>query len=203
MIPEVGTTCLFSFRAKFSTLDGVYRIRAETTFLDAIASKIDFVAHLYTQAGLSQTDFNNDYSGYLKDRIVVLESVVSSSIVIYVPESIFQKVPDPTIKEFVPLMLTVNLGVYENAQVIYPLLDHISDLIKASLGVTDPLRILTNTQNKVYLTNTQYEALEQARLTNIHTLVPLSLQLKQEQDKNTLLAAKVAAYEDLIKRSAL
>ena len=198
MIPEVGTTCLFEFTSRFTTLNGVYRIRAETTFNDSIASGVDFVKNLYTPAGLTQADFNADYQDYRSDRVTILESVIDSTVVYYTPESLFLKVPDPTIREYFPLVLVVDLGVQKNTQAVLPLMDQVKDIIQASLGTTDPLRIVTNPANKVYLTDAQYEVLADARQENITELVPLSVQLKQEQDKNIYLAAKVAAYEALI-----
>ena len=198
MIPEVGATCKFTFTSNFATLNGVYRIRAETTFQDALISGIDFVQNLYVPAGLQQSDFTVDYSNYLPDRVAVLESVLDSSVVYYTPESIFLTYPDPTIKEYLPLILVVNLGVQKNTQVIYPLLDQIKDLIQSSLGTTDPLRVVTNPQNKVYLTDDEYNTLVIARQANIQTLIPLSVQLKKANDDKILLAAKCAAYEELI-----
>jgi len=198
MIPSVGATCSFAFIAKFASLNGIYRIRAETTFADSIASGVDFVSNLYVPAGLAQSDFNADYNGYATDRVTILESVENSSIVYYTPESIFSKVPDPTIREYYPLVLVVDLGVQANTQAVLPLIDQVKDLIQASLGTTDPLRVVTNPQNKVYLTDAEYEDLVEARQDNISELVPLSVQLKNEVDKNTILAAKVAAYEALI-----
>jgi hypothetical protein len=197
---EVSSTCLFTFITKFSPLNGVYRVRAETSFADAVASNTDFITYLYTPAGLGQADFNTDYPSYLNDKVLVLESVSTPLTVYYVPESIFQTIPDPTVREFVPLMATMNLGVHQNTQRIYPLLDQLKDLIQASLGITDPLLVMTNTQNKVYLTDTQYQTLEATRQASIHALIPLSLQLKQAQDDNAVLAAKINAYEALIKQ---
>ena len=161
MIPAVGATCLYTLIPKFATLNGVYRNRAETTFLDAVASGVDFVANLYTPAGLSQTDFNIDYASYRQDAVIVLESVLDSSIVYYVPESIFHTV-------------------------------------QAQLGVTDPLRVVTNTSNKMYLTDGQYESITTARSTNIRVLSPLSVQLAQANKQIQNQAAKIAAYEALI-----
>lgn len=198
MIPAVGTTCLFEFTSRFEDLNGVYRTRAETTFLDAISSGVDFVTNLYAPVGLAQVDFNVDYNSYKQDVVVVLESTTDSSVVYYVPESIFLKIPDPTVREYFPLVLVVDLGVQKNPQTILPLMDNVRDLIQASLGTTDPLRIVTNPNNKVYLTDAQYAVLEAARAANIEELVPLSVQLIQEQRHSTLLAAKCAAYEALI-----
>lgn len=198
MIPSVGATCSFEFTTPFATLNGVYRIRAETTFNDSIASGVDFVSNLYTPAGRSQADFNADFASYKTDRVTILESVVDNTVVYYTPESIFAKVPDPTVREYFPLVLVVDVGVQKNTQKILPLIDQVKDLIQATLGTTDPLRIITNPANKVYLTDAQYATLEAAREANIEELVPLSVQLKQEQDNNTFLAAKCAAYEALI-----
>ena len=202
MIPEVGATCAFTFTTPFSTLNGIYRIRAETTFTDAIASGVDFIASLYTPAGLAQANFNSDYPSYLQDRVAVLQSVSDTTIVRYTPESIFLTIPDPTVKEYLPLILVVNLGVQANTQIVLPLMDQITDLIQANLGTSDSLRLLTNPQNKVYLTDNEYTILEQARAANITKLMPLSVQLKQLQDQNLALAAKIAAYEALLAQAA-
>lgn len=203
MIPEVGATCAFTFTSRFATLNGIYRIRAETTFEDALASGVDFVANLYIPAGLASSDFNVDYSSYTKDRIAVLESVADSTVVYYVPESVFLTVPDSTVKEYLSLNVVAQLGVFANVQVIYPLLDQMKDLIQSSLGVTNPLRIIANPQNKVYLTDAEYATLEATREALTQAIMPLSVQLKAEVDKNTYLAAKVAAYEAVITSGGL
>lgn len=198
MIPSVGSTCKFTFTQNFASLDGIYRVIATSTFKDSVSSGVDFIEKLYTPAGLSATDFNNDYVTYLSDRVVILESVIDASIVYYVPETVFLGVPDPTIREYYPLVLIVNLGVQKNTQRVLPVMDSITDIVRSSIGSTDPVRLITSEQNKSYLTDTEYQILEDARAANIEELVPLSVQLKQEQDKNVYLAARVAALEALI-----
>ena len=202
MIPEAGTTCRFAFTARFASLDGVYRIRAITTFQDALVANTDFVSNLYEPAGLSQSDFDVDYNSYFNDRIAVLESVLDDSVVYYTPESIFQTIPDPTINEYFPLILVVDLGVQKNTQAIYPLLDQIKDLIAASLGTENAFSIVTNPQNKAYLTDAEYSALEVERAKRARELIPLSVQLKSANDKIAYQAAQILAYEALIKEQA-
>lgn len=199
MMPGVGTTCAFTFTPRFVSLNGVYRVSAETTFDDAIASNVDFVGKLYTLAGLSSTDFATDYTGYKHDAVAVLESVIDTSVVMYVPESVFATVPDPTVREYYPLVMVVDLGVQRNTQMVLPLINQVKDQIQATLGSTDPVSVITDPTKKVYLTDAEYEILVTARDANIQVLAPLSVQLKAAQDQITLLAAKVAAYEDLIK----
>ena len=202
MIPEVGTTCSFTFKPRFASLNGVYTIASTTTYLIAVASGINFVSGLYTPAGLSQTDYNADASSYTSDRIAVLELVSDTSVVYYVPESVFATVPDPTIQEYYPLILTVNLGVQLNVQAVLPLVTSIGDLVTATLGTTDPLRVVTNPAKKVYLTNAEYETLVTAREANIAALSPVSVQLKAAQDLIILQAAKIASYEALLAAQA-
>jgi hypothetical protein len=198
MIPDVGSTALFTFKAKFDTLNGVYRIRAETTFRDAVAAGVDFVANLYNPAGLNTNDFNADFPSYTSDKVVMLESVKDSSVVYQVPESAFLNVPDPTIQEYFPLIAVINLGVHQNTQAIFPLLDQIKDIVQASLGVTDPLNIVTNPDNKVYLTDADYEQLKLVREANIRKLKPLSVQLAEANRDIVLLQTKLALYEKRI-----
>ncbi len=203
MMPEVGAVCRFTFIPKFNTLNGVYRVRAETNFEDAIASGISLIDSLYTPAGLGQTDYNADYNSYLNTRLAVLESVLDSDVVYYTPESIFLTVPDPTVQEFYPLTLVVELGIQKNSQEILPLLDQIEDLIKATLGTENSLRVLTNPQNRVYLTQSEYDVLVASRQANINRLAPFSAQIQLLQQQNQYLAAKVASYEAKIIQQSL
>jgi hypothetical protein len=170
--------------------------------MDAISSGVDFVDTLYTPAGLSQTDFDTDYANYVSDRVLVLESVSNSDVVLHIPESALLNVPDPTIREYYPLIMVVNLGAHRNTQDILPLIDNIKDLIRTNLGVEDPVSVMTNPENKIYLTEDQYQALVTAREANISRLAPLGVQLKQAQDMNIVLATKVAYYEALIAQLA-
>jgi len=69
MIPNAGVTCLFEFISKFETLDGVYIVRATTTFADAVASGVDFFENLYSPAGLTRVDYAADYASYKQDKV--------------------------------------------------------------------------------------------------------------------------------------
>lgn len=195
MMPEVGAVCRFTFIPKFNTLNGVYRVRAETNFQDAVASGINLIDNLYQPAGLESSDYNNDYNSYINDRLAVLESVLDTDVVYYTPESIFLNIPDPTVREFYPLTLVVDLGIQKNTQEIFPLLDQIEDLIKTHLGTENSLRVLTNPQNRVYLTESEYEVLLNERQANINRLAPFSTQIRILQQQNQYLAAKVQSYE--------
>lgn len=198
MNPPAGTTCKFVFSPRFTSLDGVYRVRAQTTFKDAVDSEVDFVANLYDPAGLSVTDFNADYADYLNDVVLILEAVEDAAVTLYAPESLFAQVPDPTIREYLPLVLAVDLGVQKNTQAVLPLIEQVGDLIKSILGTTNPARLISSRQNKLYLTDAEYAVVEAARADNIRQLTPLRVQLKTLQDQNTYLAAQLKAYEDLI-----
>jgi hypothetical protein len=202
MIPETGSTALFTFKLRFDSLNGVYRIRAKTTFRDAITAGVSFGSNLYVPAGLAASDFDTDYPTYLTDVVAVLESVRDTSVVYYVPESVFATVPDPTIKEYFPLNAVINLGVFSNTQAIYPLLDQIKDLVQSSVGVTDPLYLLTNPDNKVYLTDAQYAAVEEARQENTQKLVPLKVQLDQALLALQIMSTKVSLYEKLLAKQS-
>lgn len=198
MIPPVGSTCRYEFKTKFSTLNGVYKTASATTFLAALASGTDFVENLYTPVGLTQADFDADYDNYTKDTVLVLQSVSDSSVVFYIPESILGKIPDPTIRPYLPLVMVVNLGVFKDTQQILPLINEVKDLIEVGIGSTETPYIVSNSTNTVYLTDSEYAAVEAARAANKAELIPLSVQLRMEQEKVTRLAAQVAQYEQLI-----
>lgn len=195
---DIGTTYAFSFLPAFDALDGVYRVRAETTFEDSISSGVDFVRNLYIPAGLTDTDFKNDYINYKVDKVSVLESVVDSSIIYYTPESIFRTIPDPTIQEYYNLNLIVKLGAFKNVQDVLPLIQTLQDTIGSEIGVTDKIIVTTNSNKKIYLTQLQYQTLVDERNANINRAESLAVRLRNEQNLRLLLASKVAEYEALI-----
>lgn len=202
MIPPPGTTCAFDFIAKFALLNGVYKVTSEVAFVDAVASGVDFVTNLYTPAGLSASDYSADYAGYVGDIVLILQSVSDEKVVVYAPTSTFRTIPDSTIKAYDRIVMVVDIGPQADTQVILPLRTAIQDYVRTQLGITDPVSVLTDPTKRTYLTQAQYDTLEQAREANKQALSPVSVQLQAALAQNAILAAKVAYYETLLVQTA-
>ncbi len=201
MILNIGTTYSFTFVTDFQSLDGIYRVRAETTFSDCISSGVDFVSNLYVPAGRTSDDFKNEFVNYKNDKVAVLELVANSSVIYYVPESIFLNIPDPTVREYYNLNLLVKLGAFERVESILPFVESVQDLLSSELGVTDTIKVITNSKRKIYLTQAEYQNLVNERDQNINRATSLRVQLVNKEKEIAYLRSLVSSYEALIKQT--
>jgi len=199
MIPEVNTTCLFTFAADFGALNGAYKVQATTTFQNALAVNSSSIQDVFELVGLTQDNYLSRYNEFLTDTVLILESVGSTSLTIYIPTTLLGgNVPDPTIREYLPLELVVDLGIQKSPQMVLPLITQIKDLIATHVGTEEAARLVTSRRNAVYLTDSAYETIVAARQSLIEEQTPLIAQLQTAQNTITYLSALVKSYEDKI-----
>lgn len=198
MLPHVGTRCKFALTTKFASLDGVYEVVSLGSFDDLIASGVDFVAKLYTPAGLAQADYIADYATYVGGVVCQVSPVSDSSTTYYFPEAILQLVPDPTVQKYQKVYIAALLGEFQDTSKYLWLKGEIDALISSVTGTTNQTRFMANPDNDVWLTQEEYDVIDAARKANIQAVNPIYLQLQNALALNTALQARVAALESAI-----
>ena len=196
-LPKIGSTCLFSLTPKFETLNGVYSVTALATF-NNLAVKVNFVDDLYTPAGLTQQDYIQDFSSYQNTTVAVVSPVSDATTTYYFPEPIIAKVPDPTVQKYSRIYLDILIGPFKDTAVLQSLATQIGQMVTNTTGVTNPVRVLANPKNDVWLTESQYQALETQRQANIKQADSLYTQLQNALALNTTYQSKIAALEEII-----
>lgn len=195
MLPHIGTTCLFKLTTKFASLDGIYTVNALAAFDDLIQSKVDFVTNLYTPAGLSKTDYATDYSTYSGSVVAVVSPVSDSTITYYFPEAVIRLMPDPTVKKYQNVYMAILIGAFKDTNTYTWIKTQIDDIVSSVTGTTNQTRFLANPDNDIWLTDSEYEALEATRAANIKAVVPLYEQLQTALTANAALQARIKALE--------
>jgi len=199
MIMQAGTTYAITLIAKFNgTLDDNYTVVMTTTFEDAIASGVSFVDKLYKPAGLTSSDYNADYNNLTHNTVYVCQSVSDSTVLLYVPEYVISGIPDPTVRAYNRIILLVDLGVQQNDSKITPLISLFSDQVAAYIGMTNAVTPVTNSANKVYMTDAQYTSYRSALDANTTSLPSLTAQIRTLTAENNDLRDRLAAYEQAV-----
>jgi hypothetical protein len=192
---ELGHAYQFSFTAGFETLNGIYRVTHALSYDSLLEGSVDLLASLYTPAGKDQDDLDADLDALSAESYYKLVHV-TSALELYMPKGYIVGIPVPDVREYVKLMLSIDLGVMADPAILQSIVDTVKDVIQGAHGVTnDPVLLQYSTQ---WMSETTYEAIvaarEQARtgVTNYYTL--------SQQQAATIVEknARIAALEILV-----
>ena len=115
---------------------------------------------------------------------------------IYVPEKLIEGQPIFTVKEYQSLVLFIPLGIYDNADGVKYLISQVSEEIRSVLGITDKPTITS--VRKTYLTDAEYEAIEDERKNNSKTTLNWFSETVRLRNENNKLKAQVKEYQKLL-----
>lgn len=205
MILQPGTTYALTFTTAFASLNGIYTATVISTFDDLVASGVDFMAGLYTPAGLTQDDFVADYPSLKGSQVYLCQVTTNPDVVYYIPETIISGTPDPTVKKYLRIILMADLGIHESVDPVVPLKTLVQDQVTALIGTTDSVKLGANDLKPVYMTDAQYRTYCDTLKQATSDLTPFTRKIAQlESDLQTarsLNATLSASYLALLKGS--
>ena len=197
LLPALNTISDYQFTTGFTSLNGIYTLVELLTYNQAVAQGVDFVANLYTPAGLSSTQYTTDASNYLNDTVLVLQSVnTTPTVTLYVPGSLLAMIPDSMVSCYNKLAIGVNLGVFADQTTLNWIITEINNILSSALGVTNPavLYSLGTTYMRVSDYNTLV-ATREAAATGYNTTYQ---QLQEQIQENTNLQTLLTYYKNTL-----
>lgn len=198
-LPHVSNICKFTFVEKFSALNGVYRVVKKMTYEQARTENIDFYKFLYNPVGLTKEDYSKDLDNYVNDTVLQLIDLKQQNT-IYLYTSLLKSVPDPTVKTYDQVILGINLGYFKNATDYEWIKSEFVEYIKQRLGSDGDAKFFAKQENKVWLTDQEYQQIEDKRKTNIKNA--MSVFQKNEELQNEIINLRniIKTYDDLLTR---
>ena len=187
----------FKFKSNLFTYDGIYRVSAILSYAEMLSLNLDLFKITYKPNNLNESAFNADLDQIRVGKIAKLISVIDEAKIIYIPEHMFDKVPDGSVQKYLRLGLAVDLGIYDDAESLSVLRSEIEQVVETMLGVTK--KTVVYTVNDEWMTTSEYAELDDARklaITRVsnHYTDKLSL-IKQVDSLKTL----IKYYEDALK----
>lgn len=195
LTPYVGTTYKLAFTNPFNVADGIYTVMKIMTYDEAIGDNV-VLNQIYIDAGKTDADYQNDIPTLRTDKILKIKSV-SDDKLRYVPMSFLKYEPNANVKEYMRLVIGVDLGVFDNMNDVLYLKNTIQNLIDGGMGINnEPLIAAVNTT--VWMTEEEYNQTVVSRESRKNTLINLyteNARLRKELDAANV---KVAGYENTL-----
>ena len=201
LVPPVNTSARYTLIPRFAALNGIYTLTKIMSFDAAIEEKVNFTDTLYGLVGLTEDDYNAEWSAYQTGQILRLTrcrdqaAIAANTVgqVIHVPESLLQYVPDPMVRPYEDIYLAIDVGPYADPEKIDILRVQLNDLASAVTGTTNTAALMSIGQ--IWLSDTDYAALAAERAGRIQQLTPQATTIQTLQTEVARLKSLVATYE--------
>lgn len=187
----------FTFKNIFSSLDGIYRVESISSYAELLKNNIDVYKLTYKEYGATDDMFRTDLDKIRSGNIAKLISVTDEEFIIYIPEHIFDKIPDGSVQKYLKLGLVITLGIFDNAEDLNTIKSEVDQVVSSMIGIEDKTTIFN--VNSVWMTSDNYQTLDNDRnaaITRISNHFTDKQGLLKEIDS---LKTKIAYYENLIK----
>ena len=192
---------------------GVYRVDKILSYKDVLSSGIDVYNNLYAPIGVAKDVYNKDEPSFQNTMFYKLVDPRNEDIVIYIPLSFVDGVPDGSIARYDKLILGINLGVFSDLEMVTDMIMLLTELLEVRYGIkadgkqfpADKELVKINRYDDIYLTTEEYNSINQARQEVIddtpgELLIDklFNTEMKQLIAENDSLKVKLAAYEKAI-----
>lgn len=187
----------FTFKQTLNSLNGIYNVESILSYAEILRTNIDIFKLTYQANSLSSDIFNADLETIRLGKIAKLISVTDTSVVLYVPEHLFDKVPDGSVQKYFQMGLAVDLGIFDDPEQLSVIRSEIEQIVNSMLGTTNKTVIYT--VKNIWMTTDAYQEIANDRETKVtrvsnHYTDKLSL-IKQVDSLKT----KLAYYETALK----
>ena len=167
------------------------------SYAEMLNLDLDLYALTYQPNNLSDDIFNNDLDLIRTEKIMKLTSVVDETIIYYIPEHLFAKIPDGSVQKYFRLGIAVDLGIFADAEQLSVLRSEVEQVVASMIGSTNKTVVYT-VDNK-WMTTSEYTVIDTARkaaITRVSNHFTDKLELIKQVDSLKVL---IKYYEDALK----
>ena len=191
----------FKFKSLLSSLNGIYQVSSLLSYEELINTNVDLFASTYEPLGLDEVAYDSDLNSIREGKTAKLVSVNNPEEIWYVPEHLFDIVPDGSVQRYLHLGLAVDLGVFDDSEQLELLKEEIEQIVQTKVGVSQSAIIYS--VKDAWMSKSEFQLIESARLINIEQTnnhYTDKLKLQKEVDR---LKTLITYYEDTLKTLAI
>jgi hypothetical protein len=196
MSVAIGNTYGFKFKTGFDSLNGIYTITHGLSWDSLLLEEIDLFATLYEPAGKLQGDLDTDIADLSLESFYRLVNVEDESIV-YMPRSYINGIPVPDVFKYQRLMLSVDLGLYDDPDTLVTLRTSVAQVLEGQLGTTTDVNVVI--YGSKWLTEGDYEQLAEARALARTGVVNYYSEVLKKDIELAKQSARIVALEEIVR----
>lgn len=191
----------------YSPFRGIYRIEKILSYYDVLSAGIDLYDTLYVANGIPHSVFLSDVESFDDATFYLLTCPAEVDKYFYIPDVLFKTTPVADIDEYDKLMLTIDLGIHSDPDMLSELQDIVQKLLEKKWGIVSldgESIVKLAAYDKIWLHKSDYLALDNARLDKAKSsLVNLANIFCATEDNSMYkelqeLKTKLLAYEEII-----
>jgi hypothetical protein len=129
----INTYYKFEFTKEFSVLDGIYFTERALSYQDLINEGIDLFEGLYAIVGKSKPTYESHLTRYIDSIFYKLINVDTNKFV-WIPDNIIIGYPNPNVNEYSKVLLTTNLGIFDDPDTLLAVKNIVAQTIKSLIG---------------------------------------------------------------------
>jgi hypothetical protein len=200
---EIDKIYKFQFKNEFSLLNGIYRCTHKLNLTELISSDVNMSNSLYSKVNKTSAEWDADVLIYKDDVFLKLDSPEDDTMEdmsIYIPTMLVDGYPDPNVQRYQRLVLGYDLGIFKDPGMLTTATMSIQETMDKEIGTDSIIDI--SVYDHVWLTDTEYQSIEQQRVTNRQNVVNyysesvrLTNELTQKRAEITYLKSLVSQME--------
>lgn len=196
---ETDKVYLFKFKPGFESLDGIYKVTHQLNYEEILEENIDLYKELYEKVNKTRQDLDQDIENYKDDVFFKLEKPGDTvePFYFYIPETLLNQYPDSNVAEYNKVMMTIDLGLFANPDILTSLITAVSEIISTNQGIT--VQPVLMTYGKQWMLTADYEQLEQNRENAKGNIINYFSECNRLTDELNKAQARIQALEDIIK----
>ena len=179
---------------------GVYQILQILTMSEMLDIGVANLTDLYVKCGSTAEKYNSDYTTFKLDTypVLKLKNAQDETDIIYVSAFYLFAYPEVQLSQYAKLMLTVNLGTFDDPELYKGVATKIQDILQTEFGFSDGGAPELMIYDNVWLTTKSYKYIKLAReLTKLEAKNYYKMCL--EKDKTiSQLKAQIEHYKQLL-----
>lgn len=201
MLLNVDWTYRVMFIDLFTELNGTYVVSQIYSYPEIVKEQIDINERLFEALGIDQTQFESRLDEIRIQPIYKLTSLDYKDLVIYVPECLFKYVPDYNIKNYPKLVLTWQVGIFDDKDQLSAAEQQVTDMTNVMFG-TEASPFILEIDN-IWLTDDEYLEIQNTRKEKQTTVINYFSENKRLLNENAQLKQRLVEYEEIIKQKVL
>lgn len=194
---DVGIAYEFTFKEKFSTLNGVYVLGQIMTFKETLDAGVNLMQSCFTPAGYLEVKYATDIEAIKNDSILKLLDPDTLEEKLYIPKMYLDKVPDHNVKKYYKIALGINVEYMKDN----PRLDSAITALKEQVVAVTGLDISPDIfeLSSTWLSDTKYQEYEDYRDKTKMKIINYFSENNRLKEEIVRLKSKIHAYESKIR----
>lgn len=193
----IGDTYGFRFKDGYTALNGIWTVTHGLSWNSLQLEQVDLYESLYKKVGKTQNELESDKADLSVETFYRLENVADKTV-IFIPRSYIIGIPVPDVFLYSKIMLTVDLGLFDDPDKLTTVRNSVGQVLEGLLGVTSEVNVVK--YGEQWMEEGDFEQLVENREAARTGIVNYYSEALKKDTQISQLSARIAVLEDIVQQ---